>query len=87
MELMTPEQVSEFLKVTPRAVYEMTRTRSQVRSRRPLPCIRLHKKCLRFDKEAVERWVAGPESLRRLQRRPAGVLETRGGGDVSGGWD
>jgi predicted DNA-binding transcriptional regulator AlpA len=57
MELWTVEETAAFLKVTPRAVYEMSRRRSQVRQAQPLPAIRLHKKCLRFDKQAIEQWV------------------------------
>ncbi|PWT79017.1 MAG: hypothetical protein C5B59_00465 [Bacteroidetes bacterium] len=56
---MTVEEVAAFLKVTPRAVYEMSRNRSQVRSRHKLPAIRLHSKCLRFERAAVEAWVRG----------------------------
>jgi len=57
MELLTVEETAAFLKVTPRAVYEMSRRRSQLRQAQPLPAIRLHKKCLRFDKQAIEQWV------------------------------
>ena len=57
MELLTPDETAQFLKVNVRSVYEMSRHRSQVRSKHPIPVIRLHGKCLRFSKEALENWV------------------------------
>ncbi len=54
---MTPQEVAAMLKITVPAVRELTRHRTQVRSRCPLPCLKLHKKAIRFDKAAVEQWL------------------------------
>jgi histone H3/H4 len=46
------------LKITVPAVRELCRQRTQVRSRTPLPAIRIHKKAIRFDRQAVEAWLS-----------------------------
>jgi excisionase family DNA binding protein len=48
--LLTVEGVAKRLTVSRRGVYYMLE--------RGLPCIRLGKKTLRFDPEAVDRWLA-----------------------------
>jgi Helix-turn-helix domain len=55
---MTATDVATLLQTSVRAVFEMTRNRSRVRSRNPLPAIRIHKKCLRFRRSDVEKWLA-----------------------------
>jgi predicted DNA-binding transcriptional regulator AlpA len=57
MELLTIDECAALLKVSPRAVYEMTSARGRARSERPLPTIRLNSKCLRFRREDIERWI------------------------------
>jgi hypothetical protein len=54
---MDAEDVAAMLKTSVRAVFEMTRNRSRVRARHPLPAIRIHKKMLRFRRSDVERWL------------------------------
>jgi hypothetical protein len=58
MELMTPQETADFLRISVPALRELTRHRTQVRSRAPLPCLRLHKKAIRFDRAAVEKWLS-----------------------------
>jgi predicted DNA-binding transcriptional regulator AlpA len=55
--LLNVSQVSELLQCTPRQVFELSRNRSQVRGRNPLPCIKIHKKMLRFRRADVEQWL------------------------------
>lgn len=50
-DVMTKEEVAEFLRVEPSTVYELTRKRS----RHPLPFRRVGK-YLRFSRTEVERW-------------------------------
>jgi hypothetical protein len=57
VELLTPQEAAAFLKCKPGCIYELSRNRSQVRSRIPLPVIRLHKKMLRIEKQALIDWV------------------------------
>jgi hypothetical protein len=57
VELLTPQEAAAFLKCTPRCIYELSRSRTQIRSRIPLPLIRLHKKMLRIEKQALIDWV------------------------------
>ena len=57
MELMTPQETADFLRIPLKSLRELTRNRTQVRSRSPLPCFKLHKKAIRFDKQAVVAWV------------------------------
>jgi predicted dithiol-disulfide oxidoreductase (DUF899 family) len=55
---MTPIEVASMLKITIPAVRELTRNRTRVRSQRPLlPFIKIHKKAIRFEKTAVEKWL------------------------------
>lgn len=63
IELLTPEQLSERLKVKPSWVYEQTRTRSSVRDSDPLPHIKMGL-YLRFDWRDVCAW---------LERRKQGL--------------
>jgi hypothetical protein len=57
-EIWTPEDCARFLKVTPTALYSLTRNRGQVRSNVPIPCFKLHNKALRFIRADVESWVS-----------------------------
>jgi predicted DNA-binding transcriptional regulator AlpA len=56
-EILTVEDLSAWLKVTPRQIYELCRSRSQVRGRHPLPSIKIHKKMLRFRRSDIEAWL------------------------------
>jgi predicted DNA-binding transcriptional regulator AlpA len=55
--LLTAEDLAHWLQVSPRQVYELSRNRSQVRGRHPLPSIKIHKKMLRFKRSEVEQWL------------------------------
>ncbi len=50
-------QAAELLGLTRQQLYELTRSRSRVRQRIPLPTLRLGKR-LAFRRESLERWVA-----------------------------
>jgi predicted DNA-binding transcriptional regulator AlpA len=56
-EILTVEDLAAWLKVSPRAIYELSRSRSQARGRHPLPAIRIHKKMLRFRRSDIEAWL------------------------------
>lgn len=55
--LLTPQELASLLKISVAAVRELCRQRTQVRSRCPLPCLRLHKKAIRFRRSDVEAWL------------------------------
>jgi excisionase family DNA binding protein len=57
MELLTPEECAALLRVKPRAIYEMCRRRTQVKSSHPLPHLKLHGKALRFRRSDIETWL------------------------------
>ena len=56
-EILTVEDLAAWLKVSPRAIYELSRSRSQARGKHPLPAIRIHKKMLRFRRSDIEAWL------------------------------
>jgi hypothetical protein len=56
MDILTKYQVAEILQITPDAVHELTRARSQARHDHPIPFIKVAGK-LRFRKPDVERWL------------------------------
>ena len=56
MEILTKYQVAEILQITPDAVHELTRARSQARHDHPIPFIKVAGK-LRFRRVDVERWL------------------------------
>ena len=59
MTLLTTEQVAELLQVSERKVLELASPRTPTGAIRenPLPCCRLSERILRFDKDAVLKWV------------------------------
>jgi excisionase family DNA binding protein len=57
MDLLTPEECAALLRVKPRAIYEMCRRRTQVKSSHPLPHLKLHGKALRFRRSDLEAWL------------------------------
>lgn len=62
-EILTVEDLSAWLKVSPRAIYELSRSRSQARGRHPLPSIKIHKKMLRFRRSDIEAWLTSCEAM------------------------
>ena len=56
-EILTVEDLATWLKVSPRQIYELSRSRSLARGRHPLPSIKIHKKMLRFRRADVEQWL------------------------------
>jgi len=57
-DLLTPQQLADRLLVPKSWVFEQTRRRAKIRSKNPLPCIRLSKKVVRFSWRAVSEWLA-----------------------------
>jgi len=56
-EILTVDDLAQWLRVSPRAIYELSRNRSQVRGKHPLPAIRIHKKMLRFRRSDIDQWL------------------------------
>lgn len=55
-DLLTPAQLAERLQVSVSWVFEQTRKRAKIRSKNPLPCIRLGK-YMRFSWTQVCAWM------------------------------
>ena len=66
-EIWTVAEVADYLKLSPRQVWELTRRRAQERSEYPIPCLRIHSKCLRFRKTDVQQWLATLAQKARVQ--------------------
>jgi hypothetical protein len=62
--LLTVAELAAWLKVTPRQVFELTRSRSLKRSNNPLPVLKIHKKLLRFKRSEVIAWLSRVETAR-----------------------
>ena len=61
--LLNLSQAAELLGLKPSNLYELTRSRSRMRQKFPLPIIRLGKR-LAFRRESLERWIAQLEAVR-----------------------
>jgi predicted DNA-binding transcriptional regulator AlpA len=66
-QVWTVAEVAAYLKMSPRRVLELTRRRSQERSEYPLPCFKIHSKCLRFRKSDVQQWLHTLAQKARVQ--------------------
>lgn len=66
-EIWTVAEVADYLKMSPRQVWELTRRRAQERSACPIPCLKIHSKCLRFRKSDVQQWLAILAQKARVQ--------------------
>ena len=55
MELITPDQLAEWLHLSRRSVYELCSTRGQQQHKTSLPFLRIAGK-LRFSREAIQQW-------------------------------
>ena len=51
-DLLTAEEVAELLRVRPRWVYDAAR-------RGEIPCVRLGRRYVRFERSVIEAWVRG----------------------------
>jgi excisionase family DNA binding protein len=60
--LLSLSQAAELLGVSPARLYELTRRRSQIRQRYPIPFLKLGHKHLAFRKDALVKWI---ETLER----------------------
>jgi hypothetical protein len=56
-DLLTPQQLADRLQVPKSWIFEQTRQRAKVRSKHPLPCLRLGK-YLRFSWVQVSEWLS-----------------------------
>jgi predicted DNA-binding transcriptional regulator AlpA len=66
-QIWTVTEVASYLKMSPRQVRELTRRRAQERSECPLPCFKIHSKCLRFRKSDVQQWLEALAQKARVQ--------------------
>jgi predicted DNA-binding transcriptional regulator AlpA len=66
-EIWTVAETADYLKMSPRQVWELTRRRSQERSESPIPFVKIHSKCLRFRKNDVQQWLATLAQNARVQ--------------------
>jgi predicted DNA-binding transcriptional regulator AlpA len=56
-QILTMEQAANILQMTPRQVYELTRTRSQERMDIPFPAFSIHSKAKRIRRSDLLAWV------------------------------
>ena len=68
-QIWTVIEVADYLKMSPRQVWELTRQRGQQRSEFPLPCFKIHSKCLRFRRRDVIAWLDDNDGRAALQNR------------------
>jgi predicted DNA-binding transcriptional regulator AlpA len=66
-QIWTVTEVANYLKMSPRQVWELTRRRGQEHSECPLPCFKIHSKCLRFRKSDVQQWLETSARKARVQ--------------------
>lgn len=64
-DIWTVAEAARYLKMSHKQVLELTRLRSQERSDLPIPCLKIHAKCLRFRKSDIQPWL---ETLARKAR-------------------
>lgn len=55
-EILTAQEVADWLKMSKRQIYEMTRTRGKVRADHPIPVIRVNGN-VRFRRSDIEAWL------------------------------
>jgi hypothetical protein len=56
-QVLTIEEAAQFLKMTEKQVYELTRTRSQERMEHPFPAFSIHSKAKRVRKSDLMTWI------------------------------
>jgi hypothetical protein len=57
-QILTIEEAAQFLKMTPRQVFELCRVRSQERMEYPFPAFSIHSKAKRIRKSDLMAWIA-----------------------------
>ena len=57
-QILTIEEAAQFLKMTPRQVYELCRARSQEQMEHPFPAFSIHSKAKRVRKSDLMAWIA-----------------------------
>ena len=55
-ELLTVDELAQWLKISPRSCRELCRTRVRDNQVHPLPIVRINR-AVRFSREAVEQWL------------------------------
>ena len=60
-EVLNVQEVAQLLKLEPSQIRELTRTRSQLRSKHPLPFCRVGR-VLRFRRSAIDSWLSQLEA-------------------------
>jgi len=58
VELLTANDVAQLLKVKVGVIRELSRSRTQRNSAHPLPVVKFSKKCTRYIRADIERWIS-----------------------------
>ena len=72
MKIITINELSEFLKVKPKTLYQWAEMKQ-------IPCLKLNGS-LRFDLDDVQRWVSNCKKQQESGYNPFAKLEARNGG-------
>lgn len=65
-EILTAQEVANWLKMSKRQVYEMTRHRGKVRADHPIPVMRINGN-IRFRRSDIEAWLSRIAESERVQ--------------------
>ena len=65
-EILTAQEVADWLKMSKRQVYEMTRHRGKVRADHPIPVMRINGN-VRFRRSDIEAWLCRIAESERVQ--------------------
>jgi len=68
-EILTLQEVAQILKCRTTQIYELTRSRLQERSSRPLPVFTIHSKMKRVRRKDLMEWFEGLVEEQRKQTR------------------
>jgi hypothetical protein len=58
MELLDANDLARLLKISVGQVRELSRTRTQLNSTHPLPTVKFSRKVVRYERGAIENWIA-----------------------------
>jgi excisionase family DNA binding protein len=67
-EILTAQEVADWLKMSKRQIYEMTRTRGKVRADHPIPVVRINGN-IRFRRSDIEAWLSRIAEAESVQWR------------------